>query len=397
MTLFIDLSSKDLKDPVYRDSWNMIPKATKDYIQKVFPEGGFMVRKDMINLSVGYREASIVDVWTGKTRMPDPIRKTIQGVGNLLLGSFGMNALEKAGKLETITQSVVSAAKDLIVVRSLLVPFMNAQVNVYQLLNRGVPHKQVYRGYREKLAEIEQYNENVKKLIELEARIRLNAGNPDKIRVLQSQVQTIHDLNARMSIAPMIEAGAYKNLSEGITDLDVSLTSGKFGEWVDKATKRLPKGVRTVAEYGLVSRSTKLYQGANRAVQYGDFLAKSILYDHLLAEGVKPEEALTKVNEEFVNFSVLPGRSRSYLESLGATWFMTFKIRIAKIALQLAQENPVRSLITVNAVGDIGSPISDNLVAVAAEDRLDYALGWDMLAGAPDLNPWVQLMDWSGK
>jgi hypothetical protein len=195
----------------------------------------------------------------------------------------------------------------------------------------------------------------------------------------------------------MIEAGAYKNLSEGITDLDVSLTSGKFGQWVDKAASRLPSKAKTIAEYGMVSKSTKLYQGANRAVQYGDFLAKSILYDHLIAQGLKPEEALSKTNEEFVNFSPLPGRTRSYLESIGATWFMTFKIRIAKIALQLAQENPVRSMVTVPLVGDLGSPITDNIVAVAAEDRLDYALGWDMLAGAPDLNPWVQLMDWSGK
>ena len=143
---------------------------------------------------------------------------------------------------------------------------------------------------------------------------------------------------------------------------------------------------------GLVSKSTKIYQFANRATQYGDFLAKSIYFDHLISQGLSEADAISKMNEEFVNFSALPGRTRSYLETVGLTWFMAFKIRIAKIALQMIRENPFRALAINSALPDIGSPIQDNILSVTAEGNLDYATGFEMLFSAPELNPWVNLI-----
>lgn len=42
---FVDLSDPDLKDPVLRDAWRVIPAETKDQIKAVFGDDGFMVRK----------------------------------------------------------------------------------------------------------------------------------------------------------------------------------------------------------------------------------------------------------------------------------------------------------------------------------------------------------------
>ena len=256
------------------------------------------------------------------------------------------------------------------------------------------PIKAVTSGFRNKLAEIEKYNENVKRLIEIEVEIQLAGNNVNQIRILEQERQSIQDLTKRMSIAPIIEAGAYKNLSEGLTELDASITSGKIGEYVEKLSAKLPKGVNTGIDYALVNRSSKIYQVSNRAVQYGDFIGKSIYYDHLISKGLSKEEAISKMNEEFVNFSVPQGRTRSGLESNGLSWFLAFKIRIAKIAMQMMRENPVRAL-AVNGVLPVeDSPVQDNLFSVAAQGNLDYALGYEMLFGAPELNPWMQMMDW---
>lgn len=392
--LFVDISSKDLDDKVYQDTWRVVSPETKAVIEEIFgEENGFMVRKDMVSLALGYREASITDVWSGKTRMPDVVTDGVKAVSKKLMGDKAMSILSKG---EEGYQGIVSTAKDIIVVRSLVVPAMNIQANLFQLWTRGVGTKAAIRGTRDKLAEIEQYNDNVKTIIELEARIQLAGTDKNRVSVLQQQRQTIWDQNARMSIAPLITEGQYKNISEGITDMDKEITSGRIGDWVEAQVNKLPKGAQTVTKYGMLSKDTAIYRGANKAVQYGDFIAKAIYYDHLTNDGATHDEAMEKVNEEFVNFSVLPGRSRSYLESMGATWFMTFKIRIMKVALSMMQNNPVRSLLLANMLPDVGSPIGDNLISKTAEGTIDYSIGSEMLFGAPDLNPWMNLLDWAG-
>lgn len=389
--LFVDLSDGNLRDPVYAEAFRLIPQEIKNYIDVVFADGGFMVRKDMVNLSVGYREASVTDIWSGKTRMP----KVMQNTAKAVLKHFpGQKAMTFLSRSEEGVQGLVSTAKDIIVVRSLVVPAANAQSNVIQLMTRGVPQKRILKGFREKLAEVEQYNKNRTKVIELEARLRLAGNNPNKIKILEQKIKAVEDLNKRMSVAPLIAAGQYKNLSEGITDFDVDITSGRLGDYVEKITDKLPNGADRAAKYALVSKSTKIYQVANRAVQYGDFIAKSIYFDHLMSTGLTEEQAMVKVTEEFVNFSVPQGRTRSYLETIGATWFMAFKIRAAKIGLQMLREQPVRSFAVNAALPDIGSPVQDNIFSVIADDRLGYAVGWDMLFGAPELNPWINLTDW---
>ena len=223
----------------------------------------------------------------------------------------------------------------------------------------------------------------------LQARVRLAATDKNKVAILKQQIQVLEDENERFSVSPLVKEGAYNNISEGITELDVSITDGKFGDWVESQLNRLPAGVQTVAKYGLLSKDTALYKGANKAVQYGDFVAKSIYYDDLRDKGLSHDAAMVKVNEEFINFSLLPGRTRTYLESMGATWFLTFKIRSMKVALQMMRENPVRSLAAVGVFGLESGPVTDNVASKMMEGTLPYSLGWDMLWDAPGMNPWV--------
>lgn len=375
------------KDKIYKESWEVIPPQLKEDIIATFgEETGFMVRKDMINLALGYRDPSIVDVWTGNNRLPEAVELAVKVAGKATMGDKAYSWLANT---ESFTQATISTAKDLIVVRSLVVPLMNTQSNVFQLVNRGIGTKQIMKGYREKFVEIDKLNENLKKIEGLKTRILLAATDKNRVAILKQQIQVLEDENKRFSVAPLVEAGAYKNISEGITELDASITDGRFGDWVESKLNKLPAGVQTVAKYGLLSKDTALYRGANKAVQYGDFVAKSIYYDDLTAKGMSHDDAMARVNEEFVNFSLLPGRTRTYLEGMGATWFLTFKIRSVKVALQTMRENPVRSFAMVGILGNESGPITDNVLGKLAEGTLPYSLGWDMLWDAPSMNPWI--------
>jgi len=170
-------------------------------------------------------------------------------------------------------------------------------------------------------------------------------------------------------------------------------------DWAEGQVNKLPEGVRTVGKYGFVTRDTALYQGMARAVQYGDFLGKAIYYDHMTKrKGVGKKEAMEQVSEEFVNFNMLPGRTRTYADSIGLTWFWTFKIRAMKIALKMMRDNPLRSLLLTVGVPNLpvmdigfGSPIKDNMVTVIGDGRLGYSTFWGMMFSSFGLNPWVNL------
>jgi hypothetical protein len=319
--------------------------------------------------------------------MPEGVQAAVVAITEKVMGRSAMRWLSTS---EEMLQGAVSTAKDIIVVRSLVVPVANVQSNIMQLLNAGVPLKQITKGYRAKLAEGEEYVKNRTKIIELNQKKRI-ARNANQIQIIEDKIQVLEDLNKQMSIGPLLDSGQFKNLSEGITDMDVSISSGRIGDYMESLANKMPDRLADIAKVGLVSKSTKLYQVLNRATQYGDFIAKSVYYDHLIAQGLSPEKALATIDEEFVNYSVLPGRVRSGLEMNGLSWFMSFKLRILKIAAKQLRDNPVRSL-ALNSVVDVGGPVPDNILAVIADGSIDYSTGYEMLFAAPELNPWVNLM-----
>ena len=202
-----------------------------------------------------------------------------------------------------------------------------------------------------------------------------------------------------MSIWPLIQAGEFSAISNGqVTAEDLALADGKWTNFVERKIASLPDGIRTPARYALVTRDTALFQGLARAVQYGDFVGKAILYDDLVKrKKLSKDEAVATVNEAFVNYNRLAGRSRQYLESVGLLWFYNYKLRIMKEAAYMLRHNPLRSLLmtavpALPLVGNIGSPVSDNFLSLFNNGKLGYSIGPSMGLHSFRLNPWINLM-----
>lgn len=394
---FIDLTKLVRSDdPVIFDAWALAPAQLRDYVQGVFGGEGFRVRKDMINDAIGYRSASVTDVWTGNTRWKPAVT---QRVHDTAVGIFGNKAFTYMAHAEKFTQNAVASAKVLIVVKSVIVPVANIISNMYQLMGRGVPLRSVLQGSAAKTTEINQYMKNRERQIELEADLRASGGNLVKERRIKTELQAIEDANKRMSIYDLVQAGEFSSISEGLTTPeDHALFQGKFVDFVEKQVDRLPEGVKTLGRYALVTKDTALFKGLARAVQYGDFIAKAVLYDDLRKrQGLKKEDALAQVSEEFVNYNRLAGRTRQYLESIGLLWFWNFKLRSMKVAASMISNNPVRALMSAVAtpslpiIGSIGSPVTDNFLSVMADGKLDYSVGPGMGLNSYSLNPWMNL------
>src|SRR5690606_12424734 len=143
---------------------------------------------------------------------------------------------------------------------------------------------------------------------------------------------------------------------------------------------------------------TALFQGLQKSVQYGDFIAKAVLYDDLVKrQGKTQAEALSRITEEFVNYDRLPGRFRAYLENMGLLWFYNFRIRISKVAVSTIRNNSVHGLLAMALpspylFGTVDLSQQDNLVAKMVDGTLGYSMGPEMGMDAPFLNPWYNLI-----
>lgn len=381
-------------DPVTADALKLMNSETRQKAESLFGEGELWVRRDMLNDALGYRAASVGDAWSGNSRWSP---ETLDTFKKAMLGVFGNRAYKYTMGGENLVQNLVKEAKTLIVVKSVVVPAVNFLANLYQMVARGVPVKNIAKSIPQKTAEINQYLKSRLRQVDAEAELRA-ATNPNQIRKLKAEIQSITDSHKRMSIWPLLEAGEFSSIADaGIGRDDILITEGKLHEYMDKLADKLPKSVRNAGRYALITKDTALFQGIQKTVEYSDFIAKAIIYDELTQrKGKTREEALGRVTEEFINYDRLPGRFRGYMESVGLMWFYNFKIRSAKVAVSMIRNNPVHAAIAMLAptptmFGNVGLPIQDNIFSIAAQGNLGYSFGFGQGLRAHTLNPWLNL------
>jgi hypothetical protein len=398
---FVDFFAS--KDKIIQDAAKLISPEVRAEIQREFGGKELWVRKDMLNDSFGSRQASVGDAWTGNTRWSESTVKRFRKIATTIfdIAGDGNNAYKYLVKGEEVVQKGVAAAKELIVVKSVIVPVSNILSNMYQLLHAGVPVTDIIRGMATKTIEVNKYIQNKDRQIELEADLRAAQVRKDvrAERKLQTEWNQLEDSNKRLSIWKLIEEGQFSAISEGgPTQEDLAISKGKYVDYVENLVKNIPipGPAQTVARYAMITKDTVAYKALARATQYGDFLAKGILYDHL-KKTMPHTEAVANVSEEFVNYNRLSGRTRNYLESIGAIWFWNFKIRSVKIALRTIRRNPLRALLFMSTpslpiIGSIGTPMTDNFFTVLEDGNLGNSIGPGMGLRAPFLNPYLNLV-----
>ena len=399
---FINLADPKQRDRVTDYIWKVIPKEMKEEMEYAFgmdKDGNpqVMIRRDMLNDALGYPGASLGDVFTGNNRIPQSVN---QASKQFLTAVMGTKAYPWLVQTEQLWQSAVSAAKTTMVIRSVVIPFANVVSNAFQLLIRRVPLRYFGKPLAFKVAETNTFLRNKTRLAELEAEGVAARGDVQRIAALRAKYRAIEDENKRLSIWPLIERGEFATISDGLSEADKVVDNAKIMDMIEAQVNKLPEGVKTFGKYAIVSRDTALFKLLNRSVQYGDFLAKALLYEHNLAQGMSKEDAYRAIRNEFVNYNLLPGRFRTALESLGLRWFYNFKIRSMKTALSIIRNNPLSALlwslspvrdIPINGFGD--SVLTDNLVSKGLEDKLHHSMGPGMVTMIYESNPWVRFMN----
>lgn len=392
---FVDILNKDYlaTNPVLADAVKVMSKDVKEYANEL--GGKLFVRKDMIENVTGYRSMTVANIFDGITGMNPELREAIKDGLEVMMGKKAYYYLVRG---DEILRGLVGDVKQLIVVKSVVVPAINAISNIVHMIGRGVPVKSIAVGMKSKLVEIETYSEMTKRLIEIESDMRANTGNLPKIKALQAERTIINETISGLSIYPLIQAGEFSSIvSVQIDSESNNLRQGKIAEYMESQIAKLNPLGQDVAKNLLITKDTSIYQFLQKATDYGDFIAKAIIYDDIIKrKGGTKKEALIAIKEEFINYDYLPGRVRGSLEGMGLLWFYNFKLRSVKIALSMIRENPLHTLLaagipSATPFGNIGLPINDNVFYKLGEGTMPSSIGPSQGLGSWKLHPWINI------
>lgn len=394
---FVNVADPKQGDATIKDAWDTLGWRIKKDAEAIFGKDFLPVRADMVNDAIGYRAPGIADLWTGVSRWsPETQRK----VRETLIGIGGVNTFKRLRQAENIVTDLVSYAKTTVVVRSVVVAMDNILGNMIHLGTHGIGPIKAAKGLREKFIEITQYVQSREEIGSLKIELASLAGNSAEARKVNARIAALEKAIEKLSIMPLIRAGEFSTISENLTEADVAIREGKWGDYIEQAVEKLPGPLVTVAKNFAITKDTALFQGLNRMIQYGDFVAKAVLYDHLMAKGKNERDVLDTLFEEFVPYNRLAGRSREGIESMGLLWFWNYKLRIQKVVVNAIRERPFNALALMGGVGPatgIDTPWSGSLLGAWLDGKLPYAVGPEMGFNAPGMNPWYGVWDWIKK
>lgn len=382
------------KDKVLEFSVSLFSRFAKDEIRRRFGDS-FYVKREMLTDVVGFRKASVTDIFTGVSRYSPETVKTLRAIA---LSVFGENAYKYLVYSEKYIQEGVSFIKGNIIVRSVVVPVANIMSNALHLLSLGIPLQYTLKAIPKKIAELEHYSKAKTRLMAIE--IEMDAANKNDsvlFKRLIAEKKSLESTLQRMTIAPLILAGELSNINDvGLGEEDKLLFSRHLGEYFSKLLDKTPKGVKVVGKHLMLAEDTALYAGLQKSVLYGDFIAKAIQYDFLTqVRKVNSKDAVVTVSSEFISYDHLPGRGRDYLESMGLLWFYNYKLRSLRVALNAIRNNPLYSILFGGILGsqlNIDSPLDSNIVSQTFDGTVGNSLGIGMGIDGVFSNPYVNLI-----
>lgn len=386
---FINIADPNLEDAVYKDAWKVLGWETKENAAQVFGRANyFPVKRAEIDAILGYRMANPKDLWTGVSRIDPETQKIMRELISL---PFGDNTFKYLTKAYGTLSHAVSWAKLNIVIRSGIVPLGNFISNSVHLATWGIGLGQQLKVMPKKLKEISRVVEIQKEIGKLNTKIPSLIGNNAEIKRIRAKITALEDEIQTMSIAPVYNNYEFSTISEGLTQTDIELRNSSFFDWAESQTDKLPPIVKDITKTAILAKDTELFRMMHHFMQYGDFVAKSMVYDQLIETRQKtPDEALAIISNEFVNYNLPVGRWREALEQSGMLWFSNYALRIMPIWANMLRERPVSALLYTGAIApalDIDTVTSGSVVGKAWRGVLGYSFGPGMGFRSIGMNP----------
>lgn len=366
-----------------QDALSLVPPHLKEMAESHFGKGVWMVRKDAVDVVFGHRMAGIGDFQSGITNWSPETQKHIRNAMVELLGEKGVAIALKG---EEFWKGLATDAKDMIVIKSIIIPAFNALSNIMHLNMIGIPFSTIPNKIKYFVNETNILSDSIKKEKQLRMELLKHANEPKKIENILSRIESLVEARKRLKIYPLYENGEFGSIEDVAEANNLkSLKSESVMSFLNKKLDSLPDTPKHVLKNILLTKDSAIYQFMLKFTMYGDFIARAIEYEYLLDKGVSKEEIDRRVKNEFVDYDSPLGRNRAWSESMGLTMFWNYKLRIMKSATRIAFDNPFKAVML--SLTPIDTPITDNIFGKLISGTLGYSIGPGMMTRSVMMHP----------
>ena len=332
------------------DFYWVLPYHTRQLIDN---EGGLWIYRNELDNVIGYRHLDITDLWTGKSSLPKPVQDLLKSVFKIFQFT-GAKPANTAKVTQDVVKEIVSAGKDVVLNKSVVVGAGNIISNVIHLLNVGVPHETLANDLREGLINAQNYVRNNKRLTELEYKLAYASLSHAERRKMEAEVKFIEDSMKNNPVMPLVEGGVLSTIA-GVSGYEHQFDTSKDFTYRKKLLDKvgisgtLDKLGNTnfgrALENVLILEGTTTHDFMVRALDYGDFVARYALFKHLTQNrGFSEERAMNVIREEFINYTMNRGKYFDYSNALGLTWFASYALGIQKVIYKALRRNTLSTL-----------------------------------------------------
>lgn len=333
--------------------YNSLPASTRKHIET---KGGLYIERTEIDNLLGYNQASWSDVFTGKSGLPEPVQQMIRAAISTLVKIYGGNPIKFMKRTERILNEVSSLSKNFILNKSGVVALGNMVSNLIHLWNTGVPLSQIPLLMREGFLNVRKYNQDYNRTLKLRHLISISTNGKEKAK-LQLELDVLEKALTVNPVLPLVSEGILTNISSasGVDENNpyglINTTQRKLGFTKFKQTR-----VGKVWGNVMVQEGSSTHAFMNGALDYGDFVAKYALYQHLVKNrGFNTERALNVIRDEFVNYGINRGRVFDWSNKVGLTWFLAYKLGIQKIFFRNLRRNFFRTAAVYSGAKVLGT------------------------------------------
>lgn len=348
--------SRDSNNPEVQRLWRTLPYHFRAEASALYGKNQpIIVRRQLVNMSFGFSNFSLSDIWDKDVRDLNPLERTIKIMFDILLSSFGTQLPKvkyRVLQLERLNELLVKLAKDFIVIRTIDVLWGNIISNTLVLLMNGISPVDIAKGYTQSWLQGREYRKLEQKLADKKIQLRLAQNNKTKIK---GEINRLEHALKNHRMHTHMQAGFMSSIVDDTKIIGADTYYGsKLEETLANGWDKIPKPLRSSLEFVMMSPNTKAYKFMSDATQFSDFAAKIILVEHKQKQGMSYDNSATYAQNTFINYDAPQHKMLEYQSRMGMALFLKFFLRFQRVLYNLFQEKPASMLLQHYAVEALG-------------------------------------------